>query len=52
MNNKTAKLISKFASHTEEDKKALKRRWMEMSQDARRRFRRQMQVTVNADSAT
>ncbi len=49
MNDKTAKLIRKYANRTEEDQRALTRRWLEMTQDQRRRFRQRMLVRINKE---
>ncbi len=46
MNEKTAKLIRKYAEGTEESERALKQRWNEMSQDERHAFRQEMQAKV------
>ena len=49
MNDKTTKLIRKYAGRTGEDKKALKRRWNAMAQDERSSFRRRMVEVLSRD---
>lgn len=46
MNDKTAKLIRKYATHKEEDLNALRRRWTVMNQEERRRFRQRMKSAL------
>lgn len=48
MNDKTAKLIRKYASRTEEDRNAVRRRWNAMNQDERRRYRLKMTAAIAA----
>ena len=49
MNDKTAKLIRKYAGRTDEDKKVLMRRWEQMTQKERAQFRRRMQKVVEGE---
>ena len=46
MNDKTAKLIRKYSSRTEEDHNAVRRRWNAMNQDDRRRYRLKMKAAL------
>lgn len=46
MNDKTAKLIRRYAGRTDGDAKAIKRKWNAMSQEERRRFRKRMESTM------
>ncbi len=49
MNDKTAKLIRKYASRTEEDHNAVRRRWQTMNQDEKRRFRLKMKAALASE---
>lgn len=46
MNEKTARLIRKYAENTEANERDLKRRWNEMSQEERFAFRQEMTAKV------
>ncbi|NJK88960.1 MAG: hypothetical protein HC923_05830 [Myxococcales bacterium] len=51
MNEKTARLIRKFAENTQQNERALKTKWNEMSQDERYAFRQEMQAKVEGVTA-
>lgn len=51
MNEKTAKLIRKFAEKSGENERDIKRRWNTMNQDQRFQFRQQMQAQVGIQEA-
>lgn len=51
MNDKTAKLINRYAGRSNEDKNTLKRRWLAMSKDERAHFRREMLETLGDDES-
>lgn len=51
MNEKTAKLLRKYAAATEANLNDLKRRWYDMDQFERRRFRIVMMVAVDEAKA-
>lgn len=46
MNDKTAKLIRKYAGRTDEDRNVLRRRWQGMNQEEKRRFRQKMKSAL------
>jgi hypothetical protein len=46
MNDKTAKLLRKYASRGEEDHNAIRRKWMTMTAEERRRFRQKMKTAL------
>lgn len=52
MNEKTAKLIRKYAQGTETNERELKRRWNEMSQKERAAFRLEMAAKVGETTET
>jgi hypothetical protein len=49
MNDKSAKLIRKYASRTSEDHGAVLRRWMGMTAEEKRRFRQKMKAAIAAE---
>ncbi|HJL42328.1 MAG TPA: hypothetical protein RMG48_13590 [Myxococcales bacterium LLY-WYZ-16_1] len=51
MNEKTAKLIRKFAEKSGENERDIKRRWNVMNQDQRHQFRLQMKEQVGLEAA-
>lgn len=52
MNEKTARLIRKYAEDTQANERELKRRWTEMSQAERFAFRREMSAQVGGGEAS
>lgn len=50
MNEKTAKLIRKFADRSGENERDIKRRWNVMNAEQRHVFRLQMQEQVGAEA--
>lgn len=50
MNEKTARLIRKYAENTESNERELKRRWNEMSQEERFAFRQEMTAKVGGEA--
>ena len=51
MNEKTARLIRKYAENTESNERDLKRRWNDMSQEERFAFRQEMAAKVGGQAA-
>ena len=49
MNAKTAKLIRKYSSRSQEEQGSVRRRWLALSHDERRRFRQKMLAAVKAE---
>ncbi|MEM1024336.1 MAG: hypothetical protein AAGD10_11485 [Myxococcota bacterium] len=50
MNEKTAKLIRRYADATGENERDIKRRWNDLDQKARHAFRQEMQSKSGAKS--
>lgn len=48
MNDKTAKLIRKYATRSEEDHGSVRRRWLAMNHEERRKYRHKMKLAVLA----
>lgn len=49
MNEKTARLIRKYAEKTESNERSLKRRWNDMTQGERFAFRQEMAAKVGSE---
>jgi hypothetical protein len=52
VNEKTARLIRKYAEGTDANERELKRRWNEMSQQERFAFRQEMAAKVGESSGS
>jgi hypothetical protein len=52
MNDKTAKLIRKYAGRTSEDQNGLRRKWLSLSHEEKRKFRQKMLAAVTAEEKT
>jgi hypothetical protein len=49
MNDKTAKLIRKYAGRTSEDQNAVRRKWLSLSHEEKRRFRLKMKSALTQE---